>query len=237
MKPAGKTVEKSSPLKHGLAVHPSLYAADHTRLRDAIRLSLDSGLSTFHFDVMDGAFVPATGLDLGDLGRFRDGMPDISFEVHLMVSTPRETAAHAVRNGANAVSFHPEAATDPVAILKDLKSAGVLAGIAISPGLSASDLARLVEHCDYLVVMLIEPGRTNVKSDPDLIRKLSEIRSCWPDIHLIADGGVSPESVAKVVAAGADTVVVGGALFKNNLPEAYKALQARANAFVDCEKS
>jgi len=204
-------------------VLPSLYAADQSQLARMVQCCLDLGLNHFHFDVMDGLFVPAHGLSLQTLDELGARFPQCQFDVHLMAWNPQAHIEDVI-NKAGALAFHPDSCDDPRAILERMRRESVLAGVAISPALSIEAISPLVQWADYLLVMLIEPGTSAQSSRPELIAKLRAMRLQWPDIAIIADGGIDTSNIVDVISAGADRVVVGGALFKPTPDVGYEPL-------------
>ncbi|WP_127144635.1 hypothetical protein [Pelagibacterium montanilacus] len=204
---------------------PSLYAADHARLHDAVAAFMALGVRHYHFDVMDGAFVPARGLDLAILPSLVRAFPQAAFDVHLMVCAPAEDARTAIASGAASVSFHPESHSEPDAVLTAIRGAGARAGVAIGPDYDPFANSNLITHADYLVAMLIEPGTRGAPCQPRLVAKLAAMRRRWPDLPIIADGGVNDRVLESILASGATSAIVGGALFEPPANVAYKALQ------------
>ena len=207
---------------------PSLYSAVRAGFQDPISVCLGLGLREIHYDVMDGRFVPATGLALDALPAILARAAGLTADIHLMVDEPMEWIADAVASGARAVSFHPEATETPRAVIAHLRRSAVSVGIALSPDLSIAQALPLIDEADYALAMLIVPGLTGTPIRADLLAKLAALRAVRPDLRIVADGGVAPDTIAQVRAAGADAMVVGGALFAADPEHAYLALTRRA---------
>lgn len=208
----------------GEIILPSLFAAGRGAAVQSAQRCWRLNLRHLHYDVMDGRFVPSVGLDLSQMSMLRREMPDCCFDVHLMVEDPEAQASEAISCGATSLSFHPEASAHPEDLIAGIKARGVLAGIAVSPGVDIVAAFPWLTAADYAVVMLIEPGYSGQQSREEMIERLALLKQTHPGLAVIADGGVCADNIARILQAGADAVVVGAGLFKDDIEENHKSL-------------
>ena len=171
-----------------------------------------------HFDVMDGVFVPRYGLFPEYLKAIRS-KTNIPIEVHMMVQNPEPYIQDFVDAGATIITPHIEPLMHPHRTVMKIKNAGVQAGLALNPGTSLSTLDYVLEDLDLLMLMAINPGIVGHKLIPGTMKKIADARKrideTGKDIFLEIDGGVTPESGHKMVAAGANMLVCGtGTIFQ-----------------------
>ncbi|MCE9642726.1 MAG: ribulose-phosphate 3-epimerase [Candidatus Andersenbacteria bacterium] len=171
-----------------------------------------------HFDVMDGVFVPRYGLFPEYLKAIRS-KTNIPIEVHMMVQNPEPYIQDFVDAGATIITPHIEPLMHPHRTVMKIKNAGVQAGLALNPGTSLSTLDYVLEDLDLLMLMAINPGIVGHKLIPGTMKKIADARKrideTGKDIFLEIDGGVTPDSGHKMVAAGANMLVCGtGTIFQ-----------------------
>lgn len=171
-----------------------------------------------HFDVMDGVFVPRYGLFPEYLKAIRS-KTNIPIEVHMMVQNPEPYIQDFVDAGATIITPHIEPLMHVHRTVMRIKNTGVQAGLALNPGTSLSTLDYVLEDLDLLMLMAINPGIVGHKIIPGVMKKIADARrkidATGKDIFLEIDGGVTPESGHKMVAAGANMLVCGtGTIFQ-----------------------
>ncbi len=199
---------------------PSILTADFGRLADQIAAAEEGGADLIHLDVMDGRFVPAItfGALVVEAVRRATTLP---LEAHLMVASPASQLAAMAEAGAGRLIPHLEAAesepggaTGLVAAIREL---GCEAGLAISPATPVDAVAPLVGSLDAVTVMTVHPGRGGQPFLPEMLPKVSALRELLDGngfgASLEVDGGVKEHNAALCVAAGADTLVAGSAVF------------------------
>ena len=209
---------------------PSLLSADFTRLAEALRLLERAGNCVVHVDVMDGRFVPnlTIGLPVVEALRRETALP---LDSHLMIVEPATYAEAFVKAGADWVSVHQEADPHLHRTLSALRTAGAKAGVVLNPATPVESLVDLVGAFDFALLMSVNPGfggQAFIPRTLDKVARLDALRRDRATPFLIqVDGGVGPANAADLVAAGADVLVAGNAVFKAPDPVgAIHALQA-----------
>jgi ribulose-phosphate 3-epimerase len=196
-------------------VVPSLLLCDFAHLGDEVHRLEDAGVRSFHLDVMDGHFVPnlTYGLPIVEAVRRETKLP---IETHLMISNPEQYLDRFVEAGADAVTFHFEAVNDPRPLLAHLRSKGAIAGLAYNPDTPLAAIEGLLDACDLVLTMSVQPGFGGQKFDEVALEKLSRLRDLvGPDVFLEVDGGVHTATIGPCASAGAQLLVVGSAIFEH----------------------
>jgi len=219
---------------HELTIAPSILSADFTRLAEAIALVEDAGADFIHVDVMDGHFVP--NLTIGPpVVKALKRVARVPLDVHLMVSDPDRTAQWYVDAGADVVTVHIEAAVHVHRTLAVIRDGGAQAGVTLNPGTPASALAEMLPYVDQVLVMSVNPGFAAQSFIDSSIAKVAEVarmcREAGVSPRIEVDGGIDMATAPRVVAAGADMLVAGNAIFGAEDPAAaLKALRRSALA-------
>lgn len=195
-------------------INPSILAADFVNMqRDLARIAT---ADFAHVDVMDNHFVPNLTFGPQMVERIQATSP-IPLDVHLMISDPDRWAPGYAELGAASVTFHLEAAADPVALARRLRAMGARAGVAIKPGTAGEALYDILDEFDQVLVMTVEPGFGGQGFMPETMPKLralrDEARRRGSDVWLQVDGGISDATIAQAAEAGADTFVAGSAVY------------------------
>lgn len=195
-------------------INPSILAADFVNMQaDLARIATADFV---HVDVMDNHFVPNLTFGPQMVERIQATSP-IPLDVHLMISDPDRWAPGYAELGAASVTFHLEAAADPVALARRLRDMGARAGVAIKPGTAGEALYDILDEFDQVLVMTVEPGFGGQGFMPETMPKLralhDEARRRGSDVWLQVDGGISDATIAQAAEAGADTFVAGSAVY------------------------
>ena len=198
-----------------ISVAPSLLAADYLRIGEDILRVKEAGADWLHFDVMDGSFVP--NISFGqDMAR-RAAECGLPVDAHLMIVNPEKYIDAFAAEGAKIITVHAEAVTHLHRALQQIRAAGCLAGVALNPATSPECLRYVLGDFDLALVMTVNPGYGGQKLIPACIDKVGEVRGMLNraciDAIVEVDGGVNLETAPSLVAAGADTLVAGSALF------------------------
>ncbi len=198
-------------------VSASILSADVCRLGEELDRIKSSGCGCVHFDVMDGVFVPNISFGIPVLSGVRRHT-DMFIDVHLMIIDPLRYVKTFAGNGADMISFHLEASSDPGSTIKAIKAEGIKAGIAVKPSTPVSEVFAYADSVDTVLIMTVEPGfggQGFIYETLDKIRELREYtKSHCPDTHIQVDGGINGSTAAAVREAGADNLVAGSYLFK-----------------------
>jgi ribulose-phosphate 3-epimerase len=211
-----------------LRISPSLAAAPLDRLGQVVLELEKAGADYIHFDIEDGSFVPVMTLGTKIIPDMRS-FTKLPFDVHLMMVNPEWILPELVRSGADRVSVHYEACPYPRRVLRQIASLGATAGIAFNPATPIPDLAYLSPYLSFVVVLTTEP---EIPDCPFLLEVLEKVRvgkqvEGLDGIEWVVDGGINAENLSQVINAGADTVVIGRSIFKEDkISENLAALRA-----------
>jgi len=194
-------------------VAPSMLKCDFGNLERDIRHLEEGGARMLHLDVMDGHFVPNLTYGAVVIERLREqtGLP---LDAHLMIDSPERWVDDYMKAGCDWITFHIEATAAPVPLLRKIREAGRLAGIALNPETPVSALAGCQGECDLVLVMSVHPGFGGQKFIASSTDKIKEVRQLFGSGTLISvDGGIGPQTISQVAAAGAEVFVAGSSIF------------------------
>ena len=213
-----------------IEIAPSILSADFSRLGEHIA-QIERHVKILHLDIMDGHFVPNLTIGPVVVKRIRPHS-QLFFDVHLMIDDAPKYAPEFVKAGADGITFHLEAVSDPREMIKQLRDIGVSVGISIKPGTPVSALEPVVADVDMVLLMTVEPGFGGQSFLPESPRRAKELRKMLrADQRLEVDGGIDTTTAPVITAAGADTLVAGNAVFGQEFPaEAVKTIYESATA-------
>ncbi|GIT80319.1 ribulose-phosphate 3-epimerase [Leifsonia sp. LS1] len=198
-------------------INPSILAADFVNMeRDLARIAT---ADLVHVDVMDNHFVPNLTFGPQMVERIQ-AVSAIPLDVHLMIDDPERWAPGYAELGAYSVTFHAEAAADPVALARRLRGIGARAGVALKPGTDVAPFLDVLPEFDQVLVMTVEPGFGGQSFMPETMPKLRALREAVEtrglDVWLQVDGGVTAETIVVAAENGADTFVAGSSVFRGD---------------------
>lgn len=224
-----------------VVVAPSVGKADFWNLGRDLTEAAEAGAEWMHFAVLDGRLAPKTSMGSTVMAKLRHRLPETVFDVRLSVAEPEHRVAEFVAAGADIISVHPESTMRLGAVLDDIRCSGCAAGVVINPETPASVVGPVLHKLDLVVIMLLSPGtsaasgssraaeQTAMKPAMDKLRELKAMLSRGEDdeddkeragghgvgggLWIEVEGGVSHHTAAELVAAGANALVVGAALF------------------------
>lgn len=202
-----------------------MLAADFLHLEKDVRL-VNEYADIFHLDIMDGTFVPNISYGFPVV----EAISSIAvkpLDVHLMIVNPEKYVERFAKVGASMISFHLNATEDPAAVLRDIRSLGVKAGLVINPDIPVESLYPYLKDADFILLMSVYAGFGGQKFIEDTylrIRTLrEEIARQGLDLPIEVDGGVGPANAKALIEAGAEILVAGSAVFKAEDPAAVVA--------------
>jgi ribulose-phosphate 3-epimerase len=220
-------------INRNIEIAPSILSANFSCLGDEIRAVERGGADVLHVDVMDGHFVPNITIGL-PVVKSLAGFTRLPIDAHLMITEPGTYAPQFVKAGAQMVSVHVEADPNLHRTLTAIRSAGAQAGVVLNPATPVSAVEEALQFVDYVLVMSVNPGFGGQQFIPESLDKVKRLRQLINErqlnVRIEIDGGIDRTNIEAVVAAGAEIIVAGSAIF--GTPDAETAVKELRNATV-----
>lgn len=221
---------RQTSLNDRIKIAPSILAADFTRLGDQVRAAADAGADRIHIDVMDGRFVPNITMGPFVVEAVRR-VTDITLDVHLMIVEPDHMLQAFADAGADNISVHIEAIPNLHRTLQVIRGLGCRPGVALNPHTPAAALSEIMGMIDLILVMTVNPGFGGQEFLPETLPKIRQLRDMCTttgrEIDIAVDGGINVETAAQNVAAGANVLIAGTAIFNDEFTVADGVRQLR----------
>lgn len=220
-----------------IRIAPSILSADFARLGDEVQAITAAGADYIHVDVMDGHFVPNISFGAIVMKSIR-GVTDAVFDVHLMIAPADPYLTDFAKGGADIITVHAEAGPHLHRSLQQIRALGKKAGVALNPATPVSALEHVIDDVDLVLVMSVNPGFGGQRFIPEALNKIRQARGLigHRPIDLEVDGGVTEDNAGTIVAAGANVLVAGSAVFAGNDPTTYAgriaAIRAAATQYT-----
>lgn len=209
---------------------PSILSSDFSRLAEEVALVGDAGADWIHVDVMDGHFVPNLTIGAPVVRSLRPATT-LPLDVHLMIAEPGRYLDDFLAAGADWVTFHIEAESNPRPLLDKIHAAGKRGGLALRPGTDVETVLPFVEHCDMVLVMTVEPGFGGQSFQAQPLEKIGAIqeaaRAHGRVVEIEVDGGIDLKTLPVAAEAGANVFVAGSAVYgAPNVTERVKEMKS-----------
>lgn len=223
----------SNPQKK-IILAPSLLSCDFSAIGKQLSIIKEAGAKYLHLDVMDGIFVPNISFGQPLIKSLRKSC-DLIFDVHLMIVQPERYIDDFAAAGADIITIHAEATEKCRETLAYIRSKGIKSAVSVKPKTPVSEIFGLLDLCDMVLIMSVEPGFGGQKFMPDMLSKAVELKEEITrrklDIDIEMDGGIDASNARRCVDAGVNILVAGSSVFgKPDISEAVKSILSAAEA-------
>ena len=202
-----------------IKISPSILSANFSQLGDEIKRLEDGGADMIHVDVMDGHFVPNLTIGPPVIKALRN-YTKLPFDVHLMISPVHKYIKDYAEAGANIITIHPEATDNLQESIKHIKNFGKKVGVSLNPNTQIDIIEKLLVEINLVLIMSVHPGFAGQKFIPNVLDKIKELKKIKDkknlNFDIEVDGGINFDTSKLVIEAGANILVSGTTIFKNN---------------------
>lgn len=182
------------------------------------------------FDIMDGRFVPSRSVSCEQIAALRT---KLIWEAHLMVLHPEDYLEEFKQAGAQKIVFHYEATSSPDQIIRQVKSLGMQAGLAVNPKTHVDVIKPLLSELDSVLFLSVNPGFYGAEFIPEVLNKIVAFRKAHPRLEIGIDGGIKEDNIVKIAETGVNVIYIGSAIFRQPQPaESYRRLTRLAEAYA-----
>lgn len=201
-----------------IKVAPSILSGDFANMSVSVKNAQKWGADYVHFDVMDGVYVPNITFGMQMCKAIRP-YTDLPLDVHLMIVHPEKYVEQFCDDGADIVSFHPDATSDVLSTIEKIRNKGKKVGLVLNPNKDVSLIKPYFDKIDMVIIMGVYPGFGGQKFIPEVLDKVRYIRSICPDLDIELDGGVNEQNAKTITDAGVNILVGGSSVYQSSDPE------------------
>ena len=214
---------------------PSILSADFNRLREQIQRVEKAECRWLHIDIMDGMFVPSISFGMPVVKSIRKES-SLYFDVHMMVKDPERYVEEFQSCGADMITVHAEACRDLAETVKKIHETGADAGVAVNPDTPLSAVTDVMDQVEMILIMSVYPGFGGQKYIPESTERIRTLRRMLDEkglehVHIQVDGGINRATIDEVLAAGANIIVAGSAVFGSNIEQNVRELQKKISSY------
>lgn len=214
---------------------PSILSADFNRLGEQIQRVEKAECLWLHIDIMDGMFVPSISFGMPVVKSIRKES-SLYFDVHMMVKDPERYVEEFQSCGADMITVHAEACRDLAETVKKIHETGADAGVAVNPDTPLSAVTDVMDQVEMILIMSVYPGFGGQKYIPESTERIRTLRRMLDEkglehVHIQVDGGINRATIDEVLAAGANIIVAGSAVFGSNIEQNVRELQEKISSY------
>lgn len=214
---------------------PSILSADFNRLGEQIQRVEKAECRLLHIDIMDGMFVPSISFGMPVVKSIRKES-SLYFDVHMMVKDPERYVEEFQSCGADMITVHAEACRDLAETVKKIHETGADAGVAVNPDTPLSAVTDVMDQVEMILIMSVYPGFGGQKYIPESTERIRTLRRMLDEkglehVHIQVDGGINRATIDEVLAAGANIIVAGSAVFGSNIEQNVRELQEKISSY------